>query len=83
MALWLVFILLYASMLLLIRLVLQQLFLAFLQSLSISSFCLDTFIVYTVWMRLLGKNLLKIPRRPPNGCSQGTAWCAERLANCS
>jgi hypothetical protein len=57
MALWLVFILLRASMLLLIRLVLQQLFLAFLRSLSISSFCLDTFIVYTVWMRLLGKSI--------------------------
>jgi hypothetical protein len=55
MALWLVFISLRASMLLLIRLVLQQLFLVVLQSLSISSFCLDTFIAYTVWMRLLGK----------------------------
>jgi hypothetical protein len=55
MALWLVFILLRASMLLLIRLVLQQLFLAFLRSLSLSSFCLDTFIAYTVWMRLPGK----------------------------
>jgi hypothetical protein len=50
MALWLVFISLRASMLPLIRLVLQQLFLAFLRSLSISSSCLDTFIMYTVWM---------------------------------
>jgi hypothetical protein len=47
---WLVFISLRASMLLMIRLVLQQLFLAFLRSPSISSFCLDTFIVYTIWM---------------------------------
>jgi hypothetical protein len=48
--LWLVFISLRASMHLLIRLVPHRLYLAFLLSLLISSFCLEVFIAYTVWM---------------------------------
>jgi hypothetical protein len=37
--------------------------------------------IYCTYVTVL-ENILIIPGRPPNGCRQGTAWYAERLANC-
>jgi hypothetical protein len=45
--------------------------LAFLWSLLISSFCLEVFIAYTVWMWLLGKIYWKFLDVPPMGVGKG------------